>query len=135
MRNLTSPLSIRNLLLVDAVTCAAMGGALTLAAEPLMALTAIPAGLLFYAGALLLPIAAFMALVAMKPMGYQWAVWLVIGGNALWIAASLWLMFSGVITPNRLGHAFIGAQALAVTVLLVLEQAALQRASADAIAG
>lgn len=55
-------------------------------------------------------------------------VWLIIGGNALWVLGSalvvLWF------APTPLGMAFLLAQAAVVAVLLVLEKRALDAAQA-----
>jgi hypothetical protein len=125
MSTFRSLLSLRNLLVVDAVTCAAMGAFLTLGAGPLGTLTRLPSNLLFYAGISLLPIAAFMAFVARHPV-HPAAAWLIIAGNGLWVAGSFMLLVSGWIAPNPLGITFIVAQALVVAVLAKLEHAALQ---------
>jgi hypothetical protein len=119
--------SLRILLLVDAATCAAMGLLLTLAVAPLAAMTAIPAALLFGAGVVLFPVAAFMALVAARAPVSRPAARLIVAGNELWVVASLWLMFGGWIEPNGFGLVFIGVQAAAVTVIALLESAAARR--------
>lgn len=125
MKNL---LSLRPLVAIDAATCAVMGLALDLAAAPLAALTGLPAALLVAAGLSLLPIALFMALVAWRP--HPAAVRLVVLGNAAWVAASLLLVVpTGWVAPTALGIAFVLAQALAVTVLALLEQAAARAAA------
>lgn len=129
-----SPNSLRKLLLFDAATCAAMGAALVLGAAPIADWTAIPSAILSYSGVLLLPIAAFMAVVATRAIASTPALWLIIVGNALWVAASLALMLGGWIAPNALGYAFIGAQAAAVAVLAALEYGALRRSSPHATA-
>jgi hypothetical protein len=118
-------LTLRNLLLLDAATCAVAGLALPLAAEAVATLTALPAGLLRYAGLSLLPVAAFMVLVALRPQLQQAGARLVILGNAAWAVASLALLLSGWVAPNGLGIAFVAGQALAVAALALLERAAL----------
>jgi hypothetical protein len=123
------PNFLRTVLLVDAATCVASGVLMTLGSAPIAGLTAIPPALLLYAGLSLFPIAAFMAVTATRPVISRLAVWLIIDGNVLWVAGSLWLMLGGAIAPTALGHAFIGAQALAVAVLAVLEYAGLRRHS------
>jgi hypothetical protein len=110
---------LARILTLDAATCAAMGLLLVLAAGPIAGITAIPATLLIWAGALLLPIAAYMALVARIGTGSALAVWLVILGNLGWVATSLALF--GFIAPNGLGTLLILAQALVVGVLAWLE--------------
>lgn len=117
------------ILTLDAATCAAMGLLLLLAAGPIAGITAIPAPLLVWAGALLLPIALHMVVVARFGTGSAPAVWLVILGNIGWVAASLALF--GFIAPNGLGTALILAQALVVAGLAWLEFRAWRGASAS----
>jgi hypothetical protein len=119
--------SLRTLLIVDAATCVASGALMTLGSAWLAALTAIPSALLLYAGLGLFPIAAFMAVVATAATMSRLFVSLIIFGNVLWVVGSLWIMVGGWVAPNALGHAFIAAQALAVTALAALEHIALRR--------
>lgn len=122
--------SLRALLLIDAATCAAMGLALDFGAGPIAAVTGFPETLLIFAGLALLPIAAFMALVAWRPLPA--GAWLVILGNLAWIAGSLLLLLSGWVSPNALGVTFVVAQALAVAILAELEYLALRARSSAA---
>jgi hypothetical protein len=122
--------SLRALLFADAMTCAAMGALLVSGSGLVAGLTDIPAPLLFYAGLSLLPVAAFMALVALQVPVSGPLAWLVIGGNVLWVAASLLLLVSGWIAPNALGLAFVIAQAVAVAALALLELGALRQPAA-----
>lgn len=110
---------LARILTLDAATCAAMGLLLTLASGPISGITAIPATLLFYAGALLIPIAIYMALVARSGTGSALAVWIVILGNLGWVLASLGIF--SVIAPNGLGITLVLGQALVVGVLAWLE--------------
>ena len=126
--------SLRHLLVFDAATCSVMGLALTLGRGPLAELMATPPALLFYAGLSLFPIAAFMLVVAARTALFPAGVPLVVLGNAAWVAASLWLLVSGWIEPNALGHAFIAGQALAVAGLAVMEYTAFRRAPLAAAA-
>lgn len=114
-------LSLRNVLLIDAATCVLTGALLLVGARLIASVTAIPPSLLFYAGAILIPIAAFMAVTASRAALSPLAVWLIVAGNALWVVASIGLMIGPWIAPSVLGHAFIAAQAVAVAVLTVLE--------------
>jgi hypothetical protein len=114
-------LSLKTLLAVDAVTCAAMGAALLVAAAPASAITQIPQALLQGAGLILLPIAAFMAVTSAFALSSRWAVGIVILGNALWVAASILLPLSGFITPNALGWSFLIGQAVIVAIIAKLE--------------
>jgi len=119
--------SLPSLLLVDAATCAVLGLALEFGARPIAALTGLPESLLLYAGLSLFPIAAVMALVALRPALQPAGTWLVIAGNAAWAIASLALLATGWVAPNGLGVAFVLVQALVVVVLAMLERAALRR--------
>lgn len=120
-----SPLTLRNVLFFDAATCVVMGAALMASAGPIASLTLVPPALLYYAGVALLPIAAFMALVALPANPPALGVWLVILGNIGWVAASLALIFGDWIAPNTFGVLFIGAQAIAVAILAALEYSGL----------
>jgi hypothetical protein len=60
-------------------------------------------------------------------------VMIVIAGNAAWTLASIALLFSGAVTPNILGEAFVVAQAIATGVLAELQYIGLRK-SAGALA-
>jgi hypothetical protein len=122
MTNSDARRGLTRILLLDAATCAVMGLLLLLASGPVGGRTGIPAALLFYAGAALIPIALYMALVARWAVGNHLAVWLVILGNIGWVLASFGLF--AFIAPDGLGIAFILAQAAIVAVLARLEYAA-----------
>jgi hypothetical protein len=126
------PLSsfLRNVLLADAATCAAAGLLMALGAQPLQELLALPAPLLRYAGLGLLPFAAALVYLSQKPAAPAGAVLAVIAGNAAWVAASVLILAAGVIEPNRLGVAFVLAQAAAVAVLAEMEWVGLRRSAA-----
>ena len=116
-----APRVLRQVLLADAATCLAAGALMTLANGPIAGITAIPQGLLLYAGLILFPIAAFMLFTATRATMHPAAIALIVAGNAAWVAASVWLMLGGVVTPNGWGQAFIGAQAAVVALLTLLE--------------
>lgn len=120
-------LSLNALLAIDATTCAAMGALLMVAAGPVAALTALPAPFLFWAGAILLPIAAFMALSARGRPVSRAATALIVLGNIGWVAASLLLPAMAWVSPNILGWIFLAAQAAVVAVLATLEAQAVQQ--------
>jgi hypothetical protein len=121
MQNKSPERALRNVLFVDAATCVGCGLLMSLASAPVADLTALPAGLLTYAGISLLPIALFMVLVGARRTRSPTWVGAVIAGNALWTLASFGLLLSGMVAPNALGVAFVVAQALVVAVLTVLE--------------
>ncbi|MEQ8292869.1 MAG: hypothetical protein RIA08_11745 [Roseovarius sp.] len=128
MAHLHSRYSLPSILLIDAAACLGMGVGLVALAGPLAGLMALPAPLLFWAGAILFPVAAYMAAVALWLPGNAPAVMLVILGNVLWVVASLALL-AGVVAPNALGVAFLLGQAAFVAVMARLEQLALRAAN------
>lgn len=113
------------LLAVDAATCAVMSAGLMITAQPVASFTALPAPFLFWAGALLLPIAAFMVLAARRTPVPRAMAGFVVLGNLGWVVASLLLPLLGFVTPNALGWALLVGQAAAVTVLATLEAEAM----------
>ncbi|MGB3387601.1 MAG: hypothetical protein WBA88_06415 [Pseudaminobacter sp.] len=121
MTNSSKRLSLKSLLVLDAATCAVMGAALLLGSAPVAMATQIPGGVLFWAGACLIPVAAFMAISARAAPVPVWAATLVVLGNLLWVAASIALPTVGLIAPNPLGWAFLIGQAGVVALLAKLE--------------
>ena len=121
-------MNLRRILLIDAVTCLVTGLALALFATPLSSLLGLLQPLLFYAGLALLPTAALMVGGAARAAVPVWGAWLIIAGNALWVLASVAVLF--LLSPQPLGYAFVIAQAVAVAVLAELEYVGLRRATA-----
>lgn len=101
-----------------------MGAILLAAPSALGGWMAMPPALLTGAGLSLLPIAAFMALVARVPAVPGWGVRLVVAGNVLWVAMSLLLPVTGLVSPNALGWAFLVGQAGFVALMARLEAGA-----------
>jgi hypothetical protein len=117
--------SLRRVLMVDAATCLAMGALLVLFASPLATLLGLPSLLLAYAGASLFPIAGFMAWVAIRRELSRWGAWVVILGNAGWVAGSVLVLF--LASPTTIGFAFVIAQAVVVVLLAELEYVGVRR--------
>jgi hypothetical protein len=130
MLNLQSPSFLRRVLLADAAAGAVTGLLLALGAGMLESLLQIPAALLQSAGIVLLPLAALIAYVATRRQPPRGAVWAIIICNVLWTLDSFYVAFSGWISPNTLGQAFIVAQAVVVAVFAELEYFALRKARA-----
>lgn len=112
---------INKVLAADAVTCTLMGVLLTCLAPGLAELLLLPESLLFYAGVALLPIALFMAVLSMQAVPSLAGVWLVIIGNAAWVAASVAVL--ALTAPNALGVAFVVLQAAVVAAMAAAEWA------------
>ncbi len=120
---------LKRVLLLDAASCLGMGGGLIAGASALAGPFGLPAALLSGAGLSLVPIGLFMAFVATRGAPSAILVWLIILGNAGWVAQSLGLI---AISPSisALGIAFVAAQAAFVTVIAALEYTGLRRAAA-----
>ena len=119
---------LRRALYVDAATCVATGALMSLDAAPLATLLGLPAALLFWSGVSLFPIAAFMLWVASRRDIPRPGAWLVICGNAGWVAGSALVLLANA--PTALGYAFVIAQAVVVALLAELEYAGLRRIGA-----
>ncbi|OYQ36409.1 hypothetical protein CHU95_04020 [Niveispirillum lacus] len=118
------PLS--RVLLLDAVTCAAMGLLLVALAGTIAAITAIPEPLLWWAGALLFPVALLIFITwRIRPSPYGMVAFIIVG-NIGWTLASVILAFSSIIQPNMLGTGFLLGQALVVIGFIIAEIRALR---------
>jgi hypothetical protein len=132
MTNLLRRTSLQSILALDAATCAVMGVLLLSASGFVSSITLIPAPLLFWAGFLLLPVAAFMAFFARTSIVPAWAVQMIVLGNVLWVLGSVALPALGLIAPNVFGWIFILAQAAVVALFVGLEWSARPRPAAAA---
>ncbi|NBB16784.1 hypothetical protein GVN21_15575 [Caulobacter sp. SLTY] len=112
---------------LDAATCLAMGAAMTLGALPLGDLTGLPPALLMVAGLVLFPVAGLMIWLARRNDAPAPMLWLVIGGNAGWVAASLLLLVGGWVKPTLAGEIFVIVQALGVVALTLVEYAGVRQ--------
>ncbi len=121
---------LRLALLADAIASGATGLQMTLLSGTLAALLNLPEDLLFDAGIVLLPYAAFVGYLSRRETLPRWIVFAVIVCNVLWAADSLILAFSGWIAPNAFGYAFIIFQALVVAVFAELQYIGLRRSAA-----
>ena len=124
---------LRRLLLLDAASCLGMGLGLVAGASLLAGPLGLPAALLSEAGIALIPVGLFMALVATRAAPPAILVWLIVLGNAGWVAQSFGLIAVSP-TISALGIAFVAGQAAFVTLVAWLEYVGLRRATAAAIA-
>jgi CHASE2 domain-containing sensor protein len=134
MLNFESPAFLRRVLLADAVSAFAMGAMLIVAAGMLEPLLGLPSLLLREAGFVLLPIAAFVAYAGLRKELSRRLVWAVIVCNALWVADSFILLFSGWVSPTVPGQVFVAGQAVVVAVFAELEFFGVRRARLAAAA-
>jgi hypothetical protein len=126
--------SFRTALHLDAAASGAMALLAIVAAPILSPLLGLPHPLLFWVGIALLPWVALLIVVARRNTAPRLLLVDIIALNALWVAASIGLLASGLVAPSLLGYAFIVAQALAVAAFAVLQGLALRRSAAAATA-
>jgi hypothetical protein len=119
---------LRNVLVTDAVTCGAAAILMIVGTPYLSPLLGLPSGLLFWAGIALVPFVAVLLGTLRRQSVPRLIMIDLIAVNALWVAASFGLLFSGLVSPNALGIAFVAAQAVAVAVLAELQFVGMRRA-------
>jgi hypothetical protein len=119
---------LRGALFVDAAVSGATGLLLLLAGGWLGAQLDLPATLLRSAGIILLPFAAAVGYAASYDQLSRGAVQTIVAINVAWVVASIALLFTGQVSPNTLGIAFVVIQALAVAALADVQFMALRRA-------
>jgi hypothetical protein len=118
---------LRTVLLADAVATMATGVVMAVGSTALEPWLNIPAPLLFYAGLVLLPYAAFVFYLTRQSEVPRSAVWAVVLCNAAWAIDSLLLLTTGWIAPSPLGYAFVIVQAVVVAVFCELQWLAMRR--------
>lgn len=119
---------LRFALRLDATVSGTMGLLLTAGSSQISALLSLPGALVFGAGLVCLPFAATLAWLGAQDKVPAGAVWMVIGGNAVWVAASIILLVTGWVTPNAMGSIFVIAQAAMVGIFAELQFMGLRRA-------
>jgi hypothetical protein len=122
-------LFLRRAIQADAIFSGVSALLLTFGAGALAPWLNLPEALLRETGLFLI---AYAALVGCQSMPRPLVV-IVIAGNAAWALASIALLFSGAVTPNLLGEAFVAIQAIAVGALAELQYIGLRK-SGDALA-
>jgi hypothetical protein len=119
---------LRRVLAVDAVTCVAAGLLMAGGSAVLAPVLGLPSALLLLGGLVLFPIAGLMAWLSRQARVAPVMVWLIVLGNAAWVAGSLLVVVD--LRPTLLGEVFVLGQGLAVAVLTVLEFNGLRRSAA-----
>jgi hypothetical protein len=120
---------LRKVLFADAFACGIMGATLLMFAHSLTGVLGLSASFLTIVGLVLLPLALWIVLLARQPEPSTKAVWLLIGGNAVWVIDSFLLLMLGWVEPTSLGTAFIVAQAIATGVFAELEYLGVKRSA------
>src|SRR3981189_2490403 len=116
-------------ILADAIFSGVSAVLLTFGAGALPLLLNLPEPLLLETGLFLIAYAALVGWLGTRQAMPRAGVMIVIAGNAAWALASIALLFSGAVTPNLLGEAFVAAQAIVVGALAELQYIGLRRSS------
>ena len=126
-------LFLRRAIQADAIFSGASAVLLTLGAGVLAPLLNLPEALLSETGLFLIAYTALVGWLGTRQAMPNALVVIVIAGNAAWAVASIALLFSGTVTPNLLGEAFVVIQAIVVGALGELQYVGWRRSS-DALA-
>ena len=120
---------LRRAILGDAIFSGVSAVLLTFGAGALAPLLNLPEALLRETGLFLIAYAALVGWLGTRQSMPKALVLIVIAGNAAWTIASIALLFSGAVTPNLSGEAFVTIQAIAVGALAELQYIGLRRSS------
>jgi hypothetical protein len=118
---------LRRAILGDAIFSGVSALLLTFGAGALAPLLNLPEALLRETGLFLIAYAALVGWLGTRQSMPKALVMIVIAGNAAWTIASIALLFSGAVTPNLLGEAFVAMQAIATGALAELQYIGLRR--------
>ena len=120
-------LLLRRAFLLDTIVSGMMALLLTFDAGELAPLLDLPEQLLRETGLFLIAYTALVGWLATRQSMPKVLVVIVITGNVAWTLASIALLFSGAVTPNGLGQAFVVAQAIVPGALAELQYIGLRR--------
>src|SRR5713226_7174824 len=118
---------LRRAILADAVFSGVSAVLLTFGAGALAPWLNLPEALLRETGLFLIAYAALVGWLGTRQAMPKMLVMIVIAGNAARTLASIALLFSGAVTPNLLGEAFVAIQAIAVGALAELQYIGLRK--------
>jgi hypothetical protein len=110
-------ITLRRLLIADALVSLASGALLCLGAAPLADFLRMPRQLLFWVGVILLPFAAANAWLARRAAALRLAVQALILWNFCWAAESVLAMLTGWLQPSLAGTLVMLGQAFVVASL------------------
>jgi hypothetical protein len=118
---------LRRALLADAIVTGAVALLQTFGAGLLTPLLNLPEPLLRETGLFLIAYTALVGWLGTRQSIPKTLVAIVIAGNAAWALGSIALMFSGAVTPNLLGYAFIALHAITTGVFAELQYIGLRK--------
>ncbi|WP_051946036.1 hypothetical protein [Verrucomicrobium sp. BvORR106] len=107
--------------LLDAIATGGMALGLLFFSEMLSPLLGLPAGLLRWVSYILIPFAAVVAWMSLRPSFTHGLAWAIVGINVLWTLDSVALLATHWVQPTTLGIAFILGQAAIVGAFAVLQ--------------
>jgi hypothetical protein len=122
-------LFLRRALLADAIFSGIGAVGFTLGAGVFASLLNLPEALLRETGLFLIAYALFVGWLGTRASMPKAMVLIVVTGNAAWTLASIWLLFSGMVSPNLLGEIVVVAQAIATGVFAELQYIGLRKTS------
>ena len=125
------PQFLRRAILGDAIFSGASAVMLTFGGGELAPWLNLPEALLRETGLFLIAYAVLVGWLGTRQAMPKVLVAIVIAGNVAWTLAGIALLFSGAVTPNLLGEAFVAAQAIATGALAELQYIGLRRSGAE----
>ena len=125
---------LRRAIQADAIFSGVSALLMTFGAGALAPWLNLPEALLRETGLFLIAYAALVGWLGTRQSMPKALVGIVIAGNAAWTIASIALLFSGAVTPNLLGEAFVAAQAIATGVFAELQYIGLRRSGGSVVA-
>lgn len=122
----SSFLTLKQALLTDAAVSGAVGLLSLAGTRWLGSVLDLPAALLAGSGAFMTVYAVGLVMLGNRRPVPKPGVRIVVGGNLVWAAACLVLLFSGWLAPNALGAGFIVVQIMAVLIFAEVQVLALR---------
>ena len=132
MNTIQPSLLLRRALLADAAVSGANAALMVGGAGLLAPWLGLPAGMLQPAGLALLPYAALLLWLALRPLVPRAAVVFVIACNLLWAIDCLLLLATSWVAPAPLGQAYVVVHIVAVLGFAALQWTGLQRSALPA---
>lgn len=118
---IASPHFLRRVLWLDAASGVASGLLQFGFADALAPVLGLPAQLLLWSSYALAVFVLAISWIATRKSIPTEAVWLLIGGNVLWVLGCLGLLASSLVAPTVFGVAFLVVQAVTVGMFVELE--------------
>jgi hypothetical protein len=120
---------LRRAIQADAIVTGAVALLQTFGAGVLAPMLSLPQPLVLETGLFLIAYTVLVGWLGTRQSMPKALVAIVIAGNAAWALGSIALMFSGAVTPNLLGYAFIAIHAISTGVFAELQYIGLRKSS------